>query len=349
MDRFSRILRVLWRDTTALWREFRTPFLIFLIAVFFGGWLYGELLVYAGYPRLPYVNLPYLMLTMMVVETATEVPPEPYLVAFWYIMPAIALYVVGHGAVDFVRLFFNRGKRRRAWEEAVASTYRNHVIVLGVGHVGMRVIRTLAQMGFEVVAINLTLNDETDQELAALDVPCVIGDGRQVAILASAGLQYARALIICTSDDYLNLEVTMRAREFNPNARIVVRMWDSQFASQLHRFMGVEAVLSASELAAPAFAGAAIGVEIAQTLHIHGEEYSLIRVKVGPGSFLAGVTIGDLQERYQMDIVLYEHGGEAEVHPSNSIPVNVGDSLVVFARHSQIVEIVTRTQALRSS
>jgi Trk K+ transport system NAD-binding subunit len=349
LDRFSRTLRALWRDTSALWREFRRPILIFLIAVFGGGWLYGELLVYAGYSRLPYVDLPYVMVTLMVLETATELPPEPYLMAFWYVMPAIAVYVIGRGAVDFVRLFFNRGERRRDWEEAVASTYRNHVVVLGVGHVGLRVIRTLAQMGFEVVAINLTLTDELDNELSALGVPCVVGDGRLPLTLEKAGVQYARAFVVCTSDDYLNLEVSMRVREFSPNARIVVRMWDSQFANQLHRFMGVEAVLSASDLSAPAFAGAAVGVEIAQTLRIHGIDYSMIRLKVERGSFLENATIGMLQENYKMDIVLHEREGEAEVHPSETIPVSAGDTLVIFARHSQIVDIVTRNHAARAT
>jgi Trk K+ transport system NAD-binding subunit len=348
LDRLSRTLRALWRDTSALWREFRRPILVFLIAVFGGGWLYGELLVYAGYPRLPYVDLPYVMLTLMVLETATDLPPEPYLVAFWYAMPAIAVYVIGRGAVDFVRLFFNRGERRRDWEEAVASTYRNHVVVLGVGHVGLRVIRTLAQMGFEVVAINLTLTDDLDNELSVLGVPCVVGDGRLPLTLEKAGVQHASAFVVCTSDDYLNLEVTMRVRDFNPNARIVVRMWDNQFANQLHRYMGVEAVLSASDLSAPAFAGAAVGIEIAQTLSIHGVDYSMIRLKVEPGSFLENATIGTLQKKYNMDIVLHERAGDAEVHPSETIPVHAGDTLVIFAQHSQIVNIVTRNHAARA-
>jgi voltage-gated potassium channel len=339
------MLRALWRDTSALWSEFRRPIIVFLLAALGGGWLYGELLVQAGYPRLPYVDLPYLMLTMMVLETATEIPPEPYLIIFWYLMPATAIYVIGRGAVDFVRLFFNRGERRRAWEEAVASTYRNHVVVLGVGHVGLRVIRTLAQMGFEVVAINLTLAEDVDNELSLLGVPCIIGDGRLSKTLENAGVQYARALVICTSDDYLNLEVMLRAREFNPNARIVVRMWDSQFASQLHRYMGVEAVLSASDLSAPAFAGAAVGIEIAQTLRIHGVDYSMIRLIVERGSFMEGASVDGLQERYQMDIVLHERGGEVQVHPEGSIPVNAGDTVVIFAKHSQVVDIVSRNRA----
>lgn len=343
--RIIRTVRALTRDSLALWREFRRPMLMFLIAILGGGWLYGELLVVAGYPRLSFVELPYIMLTMMVLETATEIPPEPYLIIFWYLLPAIGVYIVGRGAVDFVRLFFNRGERRRAWEEAVASTYRNHVVVLGIGHVGLRAVRMLVQMGFDVIAINLIMTEELDSELSALGVPCIVGDGKVATTLEKAGVQHARSLIICTSDDYVNLEVMMRTREFNADVRIVVRMWDNQFASQLHRFMGVEAVLSASDLAAPAFAGAAVGIEIAQTLRIHDIDYSMIRLTVERGSFLEGASIGKLQDGYHMDIVLHERGGDASVHPKDTIIVQAGDTLVIFAKHSQVVDIVSRNRS----
>jgi hypothetical protein len=136
-----RLLRAIRRDSAALFNEFRLPLLVFLLAVFGGGFLYRELLGLAGEPQPPYHSMPYYMLSLMVLETPMAVPNEPYLIAFWYVMPAVALYVIGRGAVDFVRLFFNRNERRRAWEEAVASTYRNHNNVVGAGPGGMRVTR----------------------------------------------------------------------------------------------------------------------------------------------------------------------------------------------------------------
>ena len=150
-----RNLRAAWHDTRALVREFRRSILMFLVAVLAGGYLYGELVAAAGHPPMPYVELPYVMLALMLLNQPTDMPPEPYLMAFWYLMPLVGAYIIGRGAVDFVRLFFNRQERRRAWEEAVASTYSNHVIVVGVGHVGLRVARSLVQMGFEVVAIEI--------------------------------------------------------------------------------------------------------------------------------------------------------------------------------------------------
>ena len=342
--RWQRAVRAMWRDSLALWREFRVPFMTFLVATLVGGWLYGELLVLAGYDRIPYIDLPHMMVQLMVLESPTDIPPEPYLVAFWYILPPVFVYIVGRGAVDFVRLFFNRSERRDAWEEAVASTYRNHVIVIGIGHVGLRIARTLVQMGVDVVGVDQKLKPDVDAEMSTLGVPVIVADGRLLATLEQAGLRQAEALIVCTSNDHVNLEITMRARDMNPDVRIVVRMWDNQFAQQLERFMGVKAVLSASDLAAPAFAGSAIGVEITQTLTVSGVDYSVIRLKVEPGSFMDGSTIDRLQHENTIDIVLHGRGDKLVVHPDGDIPVVGGDMLVIFARHDRIMEIANRNR-----
>jgi Trk K+ transport system NAD-binding subunit len=343
-NRPLRIVRAVWGDTSALLREFRRPIIVLIISVFFGGWLYGELLVVSGGERLPYVDLPFVMMALMVFETPTSIPREWYLVIFWYVMPALALYIVGRGAVDFVRLFFNRNERRDAWEEALASTYRNHVIVLGVGHVGIRVIRILCQMGFEVVGIDLDLDADVSRELDDLGAVCIIGDGRLADTLEKAGLKHAQTFIACTSNDHVNLEAVMRVRDMNPHIRIVARMWDNQFANQMKRFMGVEAVISSSDQAAPAFAGVAVGIEITQTLTINGVDYSMINLTVEPDSFVEGMSVASLQSDNDMDVVLHGRGDDVRVHPEGEISVQAGDALVIFARHDRIVDLVARNR-----
>ena len=343
--RWMRTLRALYRDTQALWREFRVPIGVFLLVTLGGGWLYGELYYLARGDYIQLYDRPYLMLELMILQPPGDIPPEPELVIFWYVLPPLAIYIIGRGAVDFVRLFFNRSERRNAWEEAVASTFRDHVIILGVGHVGLRVARTLVGMGFEVVGIDSNLKQEVDNELSILGVPVIVADGRIPAVLEQAGLKYAQAFIACTSSDHINLEVVMRARDLNPDVRIVARMWDDQFSGQMQRFMGVQAVHSASDLAAPAFAGSAVGIEITQTLHIDGVDYSMICFQVESGSFLDGGLIGQLQHDYDMDIVLHGRNGQVEVQPDNKMAVQGGDMLVLFARHDRVIDIVERNRS----
>jgi voltage-gated potassium channel len=347
--RSVRAVRALWRDSRALWREFAGSVGVFLLATIGGGWLYGELLALAGYARLPFIRLPHLMLQMMILETPEQMPTEPYLAAFWYLMPMLAIFILGRGAADFVRLFFYREERRGAWEEAVASTYRDHEIVIGVGHVGLRVVRALAAMGFEVVAIERDPKAKAIEELNRMNIPLIVEDARDEATLQKAGLRYADSLVVCTSNDQTNLEVIMRARQMNRTIRIVARTWDSQFAAHMREFLHVNAVLSASDLAAPAFAGAAVGIEITQTLTIENVEYSMIRLIVEAGSFLEGRSIGVLQSENNMDIVLHGRAGKVEVQPSSSTVTSAGDTLVIFARHDQLIQIVGRNRRVRGN
>jgi voltage-gated potassium channel len=342
--RWLRSIRATLRDTMALWREFHWAIIAFVVATCGGGFLYGELWVRAGYSRLPFLDLPYIMLGLMVFQPHTDPLPNPELMAFWYVMPLVALLILGRGAADFARLFFDRSGRRNAWEEAVASTYRNHVIILGIGHVGLRVGRTLSGMGFDVVAIDQEGKPEIDDELGELGIPLIVGDGRLAQTLEKAGLRQAQSFIVCTSSDQMNLEVIMRVRDMNPDIRIVARMWDDQYTKQMQHFMGVQAVHSTSDLAAPIFAGSAVGIEITQTLMVDGEEYSMIRVEVEPGSFLEGATIGQLQSENDMDIVLHGHAGHFEVEPHHGLVVQGGDTLVMFARHDRIIDLVERNR-----
>lgn len=347
LSRRSRQMRAIWRNGRAIWNEFRLPIVVLLLALFGGGWLYGELWARAGYDRIPYADLPYTMLALMILESTTEMPREPQLIVFWYLMPLIGLYAAGRGVFDFINLFYRSDARHNSWQEAVASTYTNHVIVLGVGHLGTRVIRALVAMGFDVVAIDHQSDDEKNAELDRLGVPLVLGDGRLETTLDKAGIRKAQALIVCTSNDHMNLEVTMRARDLNPDVRIVVRVWEDRFASQIKRFMNVAAVLSATDLAAPAFASAALGIEITQTLEINGIEYSMIRLEVAPHSFLDGQTVGALQDAEDMDIVLHSRDGQVTVHPAPQTLVRAGDTVVIFAQHGKVTDVVARNQRRR--
>ncbi len=342
--RWWRSVRATWRDTMALWHEFRWSIIAFFAVTIGGGFLYGELWVRAGYAPLPFLDLPYIMMGFMVFQPHTDPLPNPELMFFWYVMPLLALLILGRGAADFVRLFFDRSGRRNAWEEAVASTYRNHVIILGIGHLGLRVARTLSGMGFDVVGIDQKAKPELEDELSTMSIPLIMGDGRLPQTLEKAGLRQAQSFIVCTSSDQMNLEVIMRVRDMNPSIRIVARMWEDQFTNQMKQFMGVHTVYSASNLAAPIFAGSAVGVEITQTLMVDGVEYSMIRLQVEPGSFMDGARLGQLQDDNDMDIVLHGRGGHMDVQPDNALTTQGGDTLVIFARHDRIIDLVERNR-----
>ncbi len=136
------------------------------------------------------------------------------------------------------------------------SRKENHIVVVGGGHIGGRIAEALARDGHELVALR------TDAEGAeAADEPrvqVIAGDGRGDADLRLAGVGRAQALIAVHEDDVANLSVALQARKLNPGIRTVARVFDGVLAEKLQRELSIDAVLSVSASAAPAFVAAAL-------------------------------------------------------------------------------------------
>ncbi|NJL87459.1 MAG: hypothetical protein HC886_18115, partial [Leptolyngbyaceae cyanobacterium SM1_1_3] len=64
------------------------------------------------------------------------------------------------------------------------------------------------------------------------------------------------------SDDTINLEVALTAKSLAPRLAVVVRNQDAEFAQQVQQVFEFERVMSPTDLAAPAFAAAALGGRI---------------------------------------------------------------------------------------
>lgn len=349
-SRLVRRLRAGRYHVAALVREFRGPLIGFVLATVVGGMIYGELHAFArgAEAAIPVFDRPYTMLQLMLLEAPEDVPPEWYLALFWYAMPATFIVLVGLGAADFLDLFFNREDDRDRWSEALAMTFRHHAVVLGAGGVGLRVVRDLHDMGMDVVVIDLHPEQEAQDALERLGTPIVQGDARHAGTLERAGLPGADVFVACTGDDRINLEAAMKVREVNPTVRLVARVWDRGIGDQMARFGLADEVLSAADLSAPAFAGAALGMEITQTVEVKGQEYSTLKLTASADSFLVRSTVGEIERSEQLEIVLVGHEGAMTVDPEAEVRIVPGDDVVVFARHDRILEVVARNRRGRS-
>lgn len=342
-------LRAFRSHVSAILREFRGPILAFFVATVGGGALYGEIYEALRGVPVPWMDRPFLMVQLMIIEPPEAIPPEGALVAFWYGMPLLFIVLLGLGAADFLDLFFNRDEARDRWSEAIAMTYNDHAIVLGVGHVGLRVVRDLHDLGIDVAVVDQNPHPNATDTLEKLGVPCVLGDVRAQATLERAGIEQADVFVACTGDDRLNLEVCMRVRERMPDLRIVARVWDRSIGDRMEKFGLADLVLSAADLSAPAFAGAAAGVEITQTIQVAGREYSSARVDIEPGSFLDRAQLGAVERDNKLEITLLRDGDTVTVDPAADLELRAGQSVVVFAEHSRVLEVVARNREARRS
>jgi Trk K+ transport system NAD-binding subunit len=321
--------RATWRDTLLLLRESRAAILAFLVAIVGGGIVYHGAARWAGEASSSLGESIYTVLTLMFLQPYRAFPAAWYLQAFHFGMPLVGIGILAQGLADFGTAFFNRRSRRKEWEMAVASTYEGHILLVGLGHLGYRVAQNLLEMGQEIVAVEINAQEPFVARVQALGIPVIVDDATDERALRGAGLEKARAIILCTQNDTLNLKVALLARRLVPGIRVVLRIFDDEFADSLGEQFGY-AALSTTRMSASSFAAAASGLDITQPIVVEGETLSLARLGLGPRSALAGLTVHDVEQRYDLSVVLLRHEGTSDLHPSGENVLASGDVLAVL-------------------
>lgn len=336
---WRRNLQASWRDSVILLREFAGPLLLFSLVIAGGGILYHALAQRAGQPLDSIPEAIYTVLSLTFLQPLGEFPDVWYLQIFYFIMPIVGIGILATGLADFGRLFFNRRARSKEWEMAVASTYDDHVVLIGLGHLGFRVTKELRELNLNVVVIEL--NPEADLIDAAhkMDVPVIHDNGKRLEVLRAAGTDRARAIAICTQDDNLNLQIALKARKLNPEIHVVIRIFDDEFADALEEQFGFRA-LSATRTAAPKFAATTVGIDVTRPITVEGETLSLCRLDVGPRSVLAGRTVGEIEQTFDLSVVLIRRNSESDFHPAAERRISQGDVLALLASPDHISDLL---------
>jgi voltage-gated potassium channel Kch len=93
----------------------------------------------------------------------------------------------------------------------------------------------------------------------------IVGDATRPVILRRAGIGRASALVACTSNDALNLEIGLTAQsvvESRPAGaplRLVLRCFDAELARRIHAVSANYTLLSEAKIAAAEFSRRARG------------------------------------------------------------------------------------------
>ena len=157
---------------------------------------------------------------------------------------------------------------------------RGHVIVVGVGTVGYRTVEELVRLKAPVVAVDRA-DDGEYLTLIRAKTHVVIGDGREPETLLRAGVKHAKAIVILTPSDAVNLGVGLTAKELHPEIRVVLSILDADFATKVDSISEVDAALSSPVLAAPTFVGAALYETAVASFRLDSRFFTLCRDEAG--------------------------------------------------------------------
>lgn len=101
-----------------------------------------------------------------------------------------------------------------------------HVVVVGLGQVGLRLCLLLRSLGIGVVAVERDPSAPAVTLARDYKIPVVIGSGAERLLLARLSLDRARALAAITSDDGENVAITVAALAVREDLRVVLRAGD---------------------------------------------------------------------------------------------------------------------------
>lgn len=269
----------------------------------------------------------------------------------WLMAAAICLMLLG---ATFVAVFFatltNMIVGRRL-EESLGrqriTGLSGHVIVIGLGSVGTRVIQRLVGAGRAVVAVDKDEGNRRLGQLRALGVPVLIADATLPQTLEAASLPNAAAVAVVTSDDLANLETGLAVRdqlgERWRDVPVVLRMFDSPFARSVRHNFGFSSVRSTAALAAPWFVGAALGLDVLSTFYADDEPLLVARLTVTPGGGLNGLAMSDLSARTRVLAIrraTEEH--RLEHPPRRGTRFRAGDQAYLIGPYEELLAVLRR-------
>ncbi len=175
---------------------------------------------------------------------------------------------------------------------------RGHVVLVGLGSVGMKVLEGLLDAGAEVVVIERMESNPYLTEARALHAPLVLGDATLARTLHAVNLAEAAAVAILTSDDLTNIETGLAIRdqlgERWADVPVVLRVFDRQLGHRLEQSFGFRHVWSTSAIAAPWFVGGALGLDVLFTFYVGNHPFLLARLRVSAGGGLDGLAMREL-------------------------------------------------------
>ncbi|MFY1596792.1 NAD-binding protein [Micromonospora sp. WMMD737] len=210
-----------------------------------------------------------------------------------------------------------------------------HVVVVGLGNVGTRVMAQLCDFGVEVVAIDKVPEPRGGALARRLGVPLIVGDAALEETLQSASVGGCQALVVVSTDDETNLQAALIGRAVNPELQVVLRLFDGHFAERIQQAFGIGVSRSVSYLAAPSFSAALLDRAVIATIPVGRHALLVTEVSVAAGSSLDGRPLAAVGRAESVRLLAHARAGQRlDWAPDARLVIVAGDRLTVVARRA---------------
>ncbi len=227
-----------------------------------------------------------------------------------------------------------------------ARHMRDHVVVVGLGSVGIRVVGDLTADGYDVLVIEQDENNRFLSTAAELDVPVIFGDATMRQTLESARVDRARGVAVVTNDDMENIETGIVLLEMlgsDTKAPIVLRVQGRALGAAVSQRFGFDNVRSIVDLAAPWFIGAAMGLQVLGTFWVGQRSFMVGGMLVAAGSELDGLRMWELSTQTRV-IAITRPEGPASLRPRRDARLQAGDIVYLIGPYRELIATLRKGQ-----
>ncbi|WP_082961491.1 MULTISPECIES: TrkA family potassium uptake protein, partial [unclassified Mycobacterium] len=235
-----------------------------------------------------------------------------------------------------------------------ARHLRNHIIVVGLSALGVRVVTDLTDAGYDVAVIERDPNNPFLSTTADLDVPVIFGDATLRQTMEAARVDTARAVAVLTRDDMVNIETGIVVREMLGSepapvgnrwskVPLVLRVYDHDLGSAVAQRFGFENVRSTVELAAPWFIGAAMGLQVLGTFSVGNRSFLIGGMYVQAGSELDGLQMFEVSTQTRV-IAVTRDDAPVRLHPRRDSRLSAGDTVYLVGPYRELIATLRKGQ-----
>jgi voltage-gated potassium channel len=240
--------------------------------------------------------------------------------------------------------------RRKKMDKALQNL-KNHIIVCGAGDTGGYVIEELLRSRHQLVIVDT--DEERIQRICeghpGESIPFVVGPAADDEILARAGIERARGVVIALPDERDNLFITVTARQSNPSVKIIARATDAQAELRLKR-AGADAVVSPNRIGGMRMASEMVRPQVVTFLDkmLTGQEKPLRieEIPLNASCSMVGKALRDTNLRQEKDLLVLairdKTGGKYLYNPPPDEILEEGSTLIVLGPVDSVHDIRSR-------
>jgi Trk K+ transport system NAD-binding subunit len=227
----------------------------------------------------------------------------------------------------------------------------NHIVVVGLGALAMRVVSDLTAAGYDVAVIERDENNKFLSVARKLDVPVIFGDATLRQTLQSARVDRARAVAVLTADDMINIETgivltQMLGTEVRnglnwTDVPLVLRVYDRTLGIAVAQRFGFENVRSTVELAAPWFIGGTVGLQVLGTFSVGQRSFMVGGMQVARGSELDGLRMFELSTATRV-IAITRPNSLVKLHPRRDARLHADDTVYLVGPYRELLDTLRK-------